>query len=141
MEQLEIKYPLKKLTFFALGVLLTLVFSFYDIQTDDKKINVHFIITLLLAVVNLIMAILEIRKYRRPILLDKEGILYGKERYFWSSLASCSLDNVEENKLHLSFKETYAKPVTIDLNNYQYNKRELERALQHFPPSPIFQEE
>lgn len=144
MEQLVIKYPVKYLLAFTLGALLalvTLVLNTWDIWTGVSKISYHFYLTLIITVVNVGLSIREGRKYAHPIIIDKEGILYGKERYFWSSIASCRLERVEENKLVLSFKETYAKPVSIDLNNYQYHKWDLVRVLQHFPSSPLFQYE
>ncbi len=144
MDRLVIKYPLEKLMIFVVGAILGLAataLTAYDIWTDGEKLSWHFSISVIVAVTNLGMGISETRKYIRPVILDKEGILYGKERYFWSSLASCRLEREEENKLVLTFKETYAKPVSIDLNNYNYEKWNLVKALQHFPPAPVFKYE
>lgn len=141
---MEIKYPLTKLLVFALGGLMgcvTVAISAYDHRADGESPSFHFYVSLLLAAVNLLLATREARKYARPVILDKEGIRYGKERYFWSSLSSCTLERVEENKLVLSFKETYAKSVSIDLSGYDYDKWNLVRALECFPPSPLFKYE
>ena len=142
MDKLELKYPLKKLMIFVLGAILGVLataLTAYNIWwTDEEKLSWHFTISAIIAVTNLGMAVRESRKYTHPIILDKEGILYGRERYFWSSLAQCRLEKEAENKLVLTVKETCAKPVSFDLSNYDYEKWDLVRALQHFPATPVF---
>ena len=140
MDKLELKYPVGKMILYVVSAMLALwvtALSITDISTERRNFLLS-ILSLTITVTNLGMAIRESKKYARPVILDKEGILHGKVRYFWSSISSCSL---EKEKLVLTFKETYTKPVSIDLSNYSYEKWDLIEALENFPPSSIFKYE
>ena len=143
MDKLELKYPVGKMILYVVSAMLALwvtASSIHAIRTEGGNIFPS-ILSLTITVTNLGMAIRESKKYARPVILDKEGILHGKVRYFWSSISSCSLEKEQENKLVLTFKETYTKPVSIDLSNYSYEKWDLVEALENFPPSSIFKYE
>ena len=124
----------------AMLALWVTALSITDISTERRNFLLS-ILSLTITVTNLGMVIRESKKYARPVILDKEGILHGKVCYFWSSISSCSLEKEQENKLVLTFKETYTKPVSIDLSNYSYEKWDLIEALENFPPSSIFKYE
>ena len=100
MDKLELKYPVGKMILYAVSAMLALwatASSIHALRTEGENIFLS-ILSLTIAVTNLGLFIRESKKYARPVILDKEGILHGKVRYFWSSISSCSLEKEQENK-------------------------------------------